>query len=324
MTGETLSLFDAAEAPAVASAPAAAGHAGLAGRLPPTLRLGTSSWSFPGWAGQVYAGRHTEALLAREGLAAYARHPLLRAVGLDRTYYAMPEPATLAAYARATPADFRFVVKAPERCTLARFHQHPRHGAQAGEVNPRFLDPGFALAAVVEPLRETLGERLGVLLFQFPPQGGLDAQAFRRRLDGFLDALPSELPCAVELRDRDWLTQAYLETLAAHGVVHCLSVHPRLPPLAEQWRLTAPLFRDRVVLRWNLQGGYRYEEARARYAPFDRLCEPDPGTRADVARLCREAGARGAEVFVTINNKAEGSAPASVVALAEAIVSGPA
>jgi hypothetical protein len=53
----------------------------LAARLPPGVRLGTSSWSFPGWRGLVYGGDHTEAALARDGLWAYARHPLLRAVG---------------------------------------------------------------------------------------------------------------------------------------------------------------------------------------------------------------------------------------------------
>ena len=59
----------------------------LAERLPPDLRLGTSSWSFPGWTGLVYAREATTELLAREGLPAYARHPFFRTVGVDRTFY---------------------------------------------------------------------------------------------------------------------------------------------------------------------------------------------------------------------------------------------
>src|SRR5262245_28797051 len=62
--------------------------ADVARRLPRSVRLGTSSWSFPGWQGIVYDRSASETQLARHGLAAYARHPLLRAVGVDRTYYA--------------------------------------------------------------------------------------------------------------------------------------------------------------------------------------------------------------------------------------------
>ena len=55
--------------------------------LPPGIRLGGSTWSFPGWMGLVWGGKYSESRLAHEGLAAYAQHPLLRGVGLDRTYY---------------------------------------------------------------------------------------------------------------------------------------------------------------------------------------------------------------------------------------------
>ena len=54
--------------------------------LPPALYLGTSSWSFPGWAGLVYDRSADPSRLSREGLVAYARHPVLRAVGIDRTF----------------------------------------------------------------------------------------------------------------------------------------------------------------------------------------------------------------------------------------------
>src|SRR3972149_8294991 len=58
--------------------------AALARALPESVRLGTSSWAFPGWAGIVYDRAASENVLAREGLGAYARHPCLRAVGVDR------------------------------------------------------------------------------------------------------------------------------------------------------------------------------------------------------------------------------------------------
>src|SRR5688572_2460160 len=60
----------------------------ISARLPARLHLGTSSWSFPGWKGIVWDRDASEQLLAKEGLGVYARHPLFRSVGIDRTYYA--------------------------------------------------------------------------------------------------------------------------------------------------------------------------------------------------------------------------------------------
>ncbi|MGH7789442.1 MAG: DUF72 domain-containing protein, partial [Candidatus Binatia bacterium] len=162
---QQLSLFPLADvaaaprAPATAVAPAAVSDAvrALGQQLPRAIRLGTSSWSFPGWAGLVYARELPVARLARDGLAAYAQHPLLRTVGVDRTYYAPITAADFAAYAAAVPEDFRFLVKAPELCTLARFPHHERYGAQRGERNPRWLDAGFASDMLCGPLREGLG-----------------------------------------------------------------------------------------------------------------------------------------------------------------------
>ena len=56
--------------------------------LPTDIKLGTSSWFFPGWRGLVYDGVHPQVALSRKGLAAYAEIPLLRTVSLDRTFYA--------------------------------------------------------------------------------------------------------------------------------------------------------------------------------------------------------------------------------------------
>jgi hypothetical protein len=64
--------------PAVAAVAPADADVALAAALPRELHLGTSTWSFAGWQGLVYDGAHEESKLAREGLAAYARHPLLR------------------------------------------------------------------------------------------------------------------------------------------------------------------------------------------------------------------------------------------------------
>ncbi len=321
-------LFAERDLPRVPLANAASAHAELAGRLPPAVRLGTCSWSFPGWQGLVYGAAASQATLARHGLATYARHPLLRCVSLDRGYYAPIPPADLERYQGQVPADFRFVVKAPEDCCWAQFPRHPRHGERAGRSNPRFLDPAWAEAEVVRPLAAGLGERLGAILFQFPPQparGALSPGRFAEGLRAFFGRLRdrgADAAMAVEFRTEGWLAPVVAEALAEQGVRAALTWHPRVPDLDAQARLLEREVDGPLVVRWMLRGGDRYEEARDRYAPFDRRIDPDPEACAQIARHVHHAHAQGREALVLVNNKAEGSAPASVVALAEALVAG--
>ena len=62
-----------------------------------------------------------------------------------------------------------------------------------------------------------------------------------------------------------------------------------------------------------------YDEAKAHYAPFNRIVDPDPSTRAALAELARRSLDAGEHTYVIVNNKAEGSAPLSVFALAAVI-----
>ena len=91
-----------------------------------------------------------------------------------------------------------------------------------------------------------------------------------------------------------------------------------MPTVAEQRRVAPP--DEMVVVRWMLHAGFGYEQAKQRYQPFDRLVDGDPATRAEIADLCSFALAQDIPVMVIANNKAEGSAPLSVLALAEALV----
>jgi uncharacterized protein YecE (DUF72 family) len=288
----------------------------LAARLPAGTYLGGSTWSFPGWAGLVYDRAHPAARLARHGLAAYARHPLLRAVGIDRTHYRPLSAAELAPYAAAVPPDFLFLVKAHEVCTLAHFPDHPRYGAERGRPNSLFLDAAYAAAEVVAPYAAGLGAKGGALLFEFAPQDLGPPRRFAARLHAFLAALPPGPLYAVELRNRELLTADYAAALAAAGACHCLNVHPRMPDVRVQARLAGVAAAPLTVGRWLLGSGAGYEAASKRFAPFDRLAAPDPGARPALAGRAREALAAGRRVLLTVNNNAEGCAPLSIVALA--------
>lgn len=291
----------------------------LAQRLPSELHMGTMSWSFPGWRGVVYAADADPKLLAEAGLTAYTQHPLLKAVEIDRSFYE-PLPARyFDAMSEQAPAGFRFVVKAHEDCTLPQFPRHARYGRKQGEPNSRFLDAGYATDAVVAPAVQGLADKLGVLLFQFPPQDAREPRRFADRLQTFLERLPRGVPYAVELRNPELLGQAYASALAATGAVHAHNVWGNMPSVLAQARLIPPAARRPLVVRWLMRKGDDYEGARSRYSPFSRLAEPDTTNREDIATLIGKALARDVPCFVLVNNKAEGCAPLSIVELGRAI-----
>jgi uncharacterized protein YecE (DUF72 family) len=292
---------------------------GAPAALPAGLRLGTSSWAFPGWAGLVYGHRVGEQMLARQGLGAYSRHPLLRAVSVDRTFYAPLAAEEFRHYARMVPPEFRFVVKAHAALTTP-IDRQARNVAVTPDVD-RFLDLRYAIERVVTPAVEGLGERLGALLFQFPPFGlpyAREPQLFVNALGAFLDALPRGPQYAVELRNREVLGPAYADVLARNGATHCFNVHPRMPGVIEQAAVLGEnaWLSGTVVMRWMLHPQQDYEAARERYFPFDRIVDPDPANRAAVATLLARILGRGNEAIVIANNKAEGCAPLTLFGLA--------
>jgi uncharacterized protein YecE (DUF72 family) len=312
-------LFELPEEP-LAAAEAKPEHVDLAARLPASVRLGTMSWNYPGWRGIVYGANADVKQLAQRGLGAYARHPLLTTVEIDRSYYEPLPVAVLREFAEQTPSTFRFVTKAHADCVLRHFPTHPRYGKKGGQANPRFLDADYASEAVIAPLREGLGEKLGVVLFQFPPQDVGGSAAFARQLRAFLARLPPGLVYAVELRNPELLGAPYADALAAAGAVHCHNVWGAMPSVSTQARGVPPAARRPFVVRWLMRRGDDYRSAGERYKPFHRLVLEDPTNRDEIARLAVRATQHGVSTFVLLDNKAEGSAPESAVRLAHAIV----
>jgi uncharacterized protein YecE (DUF72 family) len=288
-------------------------------RWPDGLHVGTSSWSYPGWAGIVYAREHDATTLARHGLAAYGAHRWLRTVSIDRTYYGALSADELAGYAAVVPAYFRFMVKAPAELTTPTL----RDAEGLPRDNPHWLDPEAARRLFVEPATTGLGAYCGPLVFQCPPQGlrvVRQPRQFAQRVDALLAGLPRGPLYAFELRDPALWTEAFGEVLAAHGAVWCASVHPGAAPLSRQTELLARMPAGPLVVRWNLAPKYRYAEAKARYAPFDRLVEEDPEARGVLADWIGDALDGGRRVWVIANNKAEGSAPLTLLKLLEVVL----
>ncbi len=317
---------------AVQPAPPDAALAELAAQLQQRYggrcHLGTSSWHFPGWRGLVWQGQHSDTQLSRHGLPAYAAHPLLQTVSLDRAFYRPLDASVYAGLAAQVGPRFRFVVKAPASITDAQLRD-PASG-RGLQANPQFLDPAAALALCVQPAAQGLGSLLGVLVFQLSPLPAAllaDPARLHQQLaalfDSVVPALPAGALAALELRDQGLLTPALAALLKAHGVRYCLGLHDRMPPIAQQLPMLRATWPGDLVCRWNLQRGQRYAQARDRWAPFSRLQAPDPETRQTLAQVLAATLGAGHRVFVTINNKAEGCAPASVRALAEALLAQP-
>ena len=175
------------------------------------VRVGCSGWSYEDWRGVLYPSAGS----SERWLERYAE--IFDTVELNATFYRLPTTATVARWARATPPDFCFAVKA------SRYLTHVRR-LQA-------LRPGIAkLLDRLEPLRAS--GKLGPLLWQLPP-------TFRRddeRLGEALEVLPQGRH-AFEFRHESWFTDEVYELLRDHRAA--LVVADRAPSPPTPWRDTA-------------------------------------------------------------------------------------
>jgi len=135
--------------------------------------------------------------------------------------------------------------------------------------------------------------------------------------------LPEGTCYAAEIRDACLLTPRFIRTLKAAGVRYCVGLHARMPDPLRQTAALALLDGEPagpLIVRWSLHSGFKYEQAKAKYEPFDRLVDEDPGTRIALAELAARYAIAGQPVVIAVNNKAEGSAPLSCIKLARAII----
>ena len=322
------SLFPEPGAALVGAAPADPSLIELAAALPVNLRLGGSSWNYPGWAGMVWDRDYPDATLSRYGLPAYTKYPLFRAVCLDRSFYRPLTMAQFAQYAAQVPEDFRFVVKAPSIITDASLRDDSGRGLRSNES---FLNADVALRAFIEPVLAGMGRKLGALVFQISPLpfAMLDRMAEQiARLQILLRAIPDLREAApgcviaVEVRDPQWLLADFTQVLRDNKATYCIGLHAKMPRIAEQLPILRKLWPGPLVCRWNLNplhGAYGYEEAQRQYEPFDRIHDADVETRTALARVIAGTVGAGQNAYVTVSNQAEGCAPLSIIALAEAI-----
>lgn len=290
--------------------------AALANRLPASLRLGASSWAPASQEDGEDPRLPPDRDVPGGGLQAYARHPLLRTVGLDTTFYAPIPESDFRRHAQLVPADFRFVVKAPQSLTAAYLFE-------AREPSAHFLDARAAIDLFIGPCLAGLGPAAGPLVFQFPPQGRkatCDPSRFAARLARFLGGLPRGPLYAVELRDRALLGPETMRALADANARLCLAVHARMPAVAVQAAAATSLGTGSLVLRWYLHASPGHRQPTSGTGPRNRLVEEDPATRAAIAALVRERIALGEEAWVIAQGDALEPAARTLERLACAIL----
>jgi uncharacterized protein YecE (DUF72 family) len=141
------------------------------------LHVGTSGYSYKEWKGNFYP----EDLPAKEMLSYYSRR--LPAVEINNTFYRLPQASMIENWKAQVPARFRFSIKATQRIT------HIKRLNNVADETKYLLET----AALLE-------ERLGVVLFQLPPNMKKDSERLKR----FLDLLPLDVRTAFEFRHETW------------------------------------------------------------------------------------------------------------------------
>jgi uncharacterized protein YecE (DUF72 family) len=290
----------------------------LRAAIPPGVRFGTSSWNYPGWRGLVYTRDYPATGASAEMLGEYARFPLFGTVGIDSSFYGPLTDKTMESYAAVLPPGFPALSKVWDRITVHTFAK-ARDKVRAGQPNPDFLNADLFLESVWTPLRQHFTPHMGPLIFEFQAiarEDRVSPQDFAGQLDRFFGKLPREGRYAVEVRNPEFLTPAYFAVLREHDVAHVFSSWTRMPSIGMQLELPGAVTAGFLVGRALLRPGRYYADAVEAFAPYDRIRDPNPELRSDLVKLVKTAEELRIPAYLLVNNRAEGSAPRTIAAVA--------
>lgn len=296
--------------------------AGLAAR---GIFVGTSSWKYEGWLGQLYTparyeyrGKVARTRFAQNCLAEYAE--VFKTVSVDAAYYAFPSVKYLEGLASQVPDDFRFGFKVTDEITVKKYPNLPRFGARAGQPNGNFLKAGLFRDSFLAPC-EAIRPKVGILIFEFSRffQGDYSSGAdFIAALDEFFRELPRDWPYGVELRNRYWLKPEYFACLARHGVAHVFNSWDAMPPVSEQMGMAGSRTNPELMAaRFLLKPGRRYEQAVKAFQPYDSVKEVNADARAAGMALIAESlqYEPRRKTYIYVNNRLEGNALETIAAM---------
>ncbi len=287
--------------------------------------IGTSSWKYPGWLGQVYAeqryltrGRFSQKKFEAACLAEYAEtFPIVCG---DFSFYQFPSEPYWRRLFESAPPTLLYAFKAPEQITAKVFPAQARYGTRAGQRNESFLDAGLFADAFLGSL-EPYCSQISVVIFEF---GTFSRSSYQRLrdfladLDGFLARIPPRVHYAVEVRNPELLRSEYFDCLRARGVAHVFNAWTRMPPLARQAAMPEAFTADFTVVRALLARGRTYEQAVKLFAPYAEVKEPNPEVRQALRGIISHSLEARRPAFIFVNNRLEGNAPGTIQALVDA------
>jgi uncharacterized protein YecE (DUF72 family) len=310
-----LSLFDS---------PPSFDKEGLARRLRALAEkrvfIGTSSWKYDGWIGQIYSrerylsrGKFSQKHFEAECLAEFAEtFPIVCG---DFSFYQFPTPEFWKKLFSSAPAQLKFALKVPEEVTVEAFPRHPRYGARAGRTNEAYLSVDAFRAMFLEPL-EPYRERISCLIFEFGARGAT-AEEFLAQIVPFFDALPETFRYAVEVRNREFLVAPYFEALSEHHAAHVFNAWTKMPPLHEQIAIPGAFTADFTVVRALLRAGRAYETAVAQFAPYNKIQDENPEGRQALRDVIARMRAEKLTGYIFVNNRFEGNSPETIAAITD-------
>ena len=284
--------------------------------------IGASSWKYEGWFGQIYSrdryvsrGRFSKRRFEDECLAEYAEtFPIVCG---DFSFYQFPAEGYWKKLFGSAPRGLKFAFKVPEEITVKAFPLHARYGARAGEDNTSFLDAAIFQAMFLDPLRPWRGQ-IAVLILEFgafPRFCYKAASDFIAELDPFLAALPVDFRYAIEIRNEEFLAPEYFACLRHHGVAHVLNAWTRMPELHDQIAMPEVYTADFTVVRALLRRGRPYEQAVAKFSPYQDVQDAYPEARQAIRAVIGRARDRNEPSYIFVNNRLEGNAPGTIEAI---------
>lgn len=283
------------------------------------LKAGTCSWNYPEWEELgIYSQKQRRHY---DYLPEYAEH--FNSAEVDQWFWSLespdavrlPKPEDVDAYARLTPDDFRFTVKAPNAITLTHFYkQAPKDFAE--KPNPHFLSTKLmeAFAKSLEPLKE----KIGVIMFEFEYLNKTkmpSLAAFFDLLGPFLSSLPEGFNYAIETRNPNYLTKEYFDFLKSHNTGHVFVDGYYMPPVYGVFEKfgTTSLTSNSVVVR--LLGSDRQGIEKKTRKHWTEVVDPRDKTIREISELVKKLIPKKFDVYANFNNHLEGSAPLSIAKL---------
>jgi uncharacterized protein YecE (DUF72 family) len=290
--------------------------------------IGTSSWKYQGWCGQlyeearyVYRGKLAESRFEKYCLQEYAE--VFKSVCIDAAYYSFPNEKYLQGLASQVPPEFQFGLKVTDEITIKRFPNLPRFGIRAGKPNEHFLNAELFSQAFLKPC-ESIRPHIGVLMFEFSRFYTSDfahGRDFVAVLDQFFSQLPKGWPYAVEMRNHNWLVPEYFDCLARHGITHVYNSWDAMPSVSDQLGMPGSLTNPQLtVARFLLKPGRKYEEAVNLFKPYDKLKEVYAEARQAGTYLLKQGktNAQG-KTLIFVNNRLEGNALETIAAMLDSL-----